>query len=121
MRKCEWCESDLVGREKRNNRYCNSDCHNEFRAAVMDHKIWKGEVNTAGTLRRYKLSKCSSCESCGLDTWNEMPLPLEVHHVDGDPTNNRALNLQLLCPNCHAVTDSWKGKNRGNGRTDRYK
>jgi 5-methylcytosine-specific restriction endonuclease McrA len=51
------------------------------------------------------------CECCGLTTWLEKPIPLELHHIDGDRTNNTLENFQLLCPNCHAFTDSYRGKN----------
>lgn len=51
------------------------------------------------------------CECCGLDTWMGAPIPLELHHKDGNCYNNTLENFQLLCPNCHAQTDSWRGKN----------
>lgn len=51
------------------------------------------------------------CESCGLNSWQGQPIPLEVHHKDGDKTNNELDNLQLLCPNCHALTSTYRGKN----------
>lgn len=51
------------------------------------------------------------CECCNNTMWNNMPIPLEVHHIDGDLTNNDISNLQLLCPNCHALTDNYRGKN----------
>ena len=51
------------------------------------------------------------CECCLNTTWNGLPIPLEVHHKDGDNTNNKLENLQLLCPNCHALTDTYRGKN----------
>lgn len=51
------------------------------------------------------------CECCRNTTWNDQPIPLEVHHKDGDKTNNSLENLQLLCPNCHALTDTYRGKN----------
>lgn len=51
------------------------------------------------------------CECCGLDTWMDAPIPLELHHKDGNHYNNTLENFQLLCPNCHAQTDSWRGKN----------
>lgn len=51
------------------------------------------------------------CECCGLTTWLNQPIPLELHHIDGDRTNNKIENYQLLCPNCHAFTDSYRGKN----------
>lgn len=51
------------------------------------------------------------CECCLNTTWNGSPIPLEVHHKDGDKNNNKIENLELLCPNCHALTDNYKGKN----------
>ena len=51
------------------------------------------------------------CENCGLTTWLDKPIPLEVHHKDGNKHNNVLENFQLLCPNCHAFTDSYRGKN----------
>ena len=51
------------------------------------------------------------CECCGLDVWLGKPIPLELHHKDGDRHNNTIENYELLCPNCHAFTDSYRGKN----------
>jgi len=51
------------------------------------------------------------CESCKLDSWMGKKIPLEVHHIDGDKTNNELTNLKILCPNCHTFTDNYKGKN----------
>ena len=39
------------------------------------------------------------------------PLSLELHHANGDGTDNRIENLQLLCPSCHSQTDTWGGRN----------
>ena len=52
------------------------------------------------------------CECCGLTEWLGEPIPLELHHKDGNHFNNDLDNFQLLCPNCHAKTDSYRGKNR---------
>ena len=51
------------------------------------------------------------CEGCKLEKWNNQPIPLEIHHIDGDTSNNESNNLQLLCPNCHSLTDNFRGKN----------
>lgn len=51
------------------------------------------------------------CECCGNTKWMGQPIPLELHHIDGDRHNNIIENFQLLCPNCHAFTDSYRGKN----------
>jgi hypothetical protein len=53
------------------------------------------------------------CSSCDTTTWLGAPVPLQLDHVDGDPTNNELGNLRLLCPNCHALTETWCGRNRG--------
>lgn len=51
------------------------------------------------------------CESCGLESWLNQAIPLEVRHIDGDHLNNQMENLKLLCPNCYALTENWRGKN----------
>ena len=51
------------------------------------------------------------CECCQLTEWLNDPIPLELHHIDGNRFNNQLDNFQLLCPNCHAKTDSYRGKN----------
>lgn len=53
------------------------------------------------------------CERCKRAEWEGVPIPLELHHINGTRTDNRIGNLQLLCPNCHALTDNYRGKNIG--------
>lgn len=55
--------------------------------------------------------KKAECESCGLAEWFGQPIPLELHHVDGNRVNNALANLSLLCPNCHALTANYRAKN----------
>lgn len=43
--------------------------------------------------------------------WLGAPIPLQVHHINGNTTDNRLENLQYLCPNCHSQTDNFCGKN----------
>jgi predicted HNH restriction endonuclease len=50
------------------------------------------------------------CELCG---WNKINIvtelcPVDVHHKDGNSKNNTESNLQILCPNCHALTETYK-------------
>jgi len=52
------------------------------------------------------------CELCQLSEWLDKPIMLEIHHIDGDRTNNNKPNLQLLCPNCHATTGNWRNRKR---------
>lgn len=55
--------------------------------------------------------KLAQCENCGLREWLEQTIPLELHHIDGNRYNNALNNLQLLCPNCHALTENYRAKN----------
>ena len=49
-----------------------------------------------------------SCETCFNTSWNNLPITLELEHVDGDVNNNETTNLKLLCPNCHSQTPTWR-------------
>lgn len=52
------------------------------------------------------------CECCGLEKWQGVAIPLELHHANGDNRDNRIENLKLLCPNCHALTENYRGLNK---------
>lgn len=56
--------------------------------------------------------KARKCECCGRVSWNGKPISLELHHLDGNPNNNKLSNLRILCPNCHAQTENYRSKNR---------
>ena len=53
------------------------------------------------------------CNNCGIDKWNGSDIVLQLDHINGESTDHRLENLQLLCPNCHSQTDTWCGKNKG--------
>lgn len=71
-------------------------------------------IKIASALPALVYLKGHKCEQCGTSTWNQVKIPLEVHHNDGDHLNNELDNLVLLCPNCHALTENYKGRNNGN-------
>lgn len=73
----------------------------QYGKKIKSHEMLNAIVSLRG---RY-------CEVCGREKWNDQEIPLEVHHIDGDSLNNLLDNLQLICPNCHALTKNWRGRN----------
>ena len=77
---------------------------------LLNHN-YQGRRNT---IKRALINKRGhKCECCGLTTWQNQEIPLEIHHINGDNKDNDVDNLLLLCPNCHALTDFYRGKNIG--------
>lgn len=62
-------------------------------------------------LIKFGLKSFEKCEYCGLTEWQGQKIPLQVHHINGNRTNNSLYNLAVICPNCHALTDTYGGKN----------
>ena len=123
---CKNCNKEI----KQDKQFCSQECFNEFKYKEYIRKWKNGLVDglsgyaVSKTIRKYLFEKYNNmCAQCG---WGEKnpttgKVPLEVHHQDGDYTNNTEDNLILLCPNCHALTPTYKAINKGNGRKDRKK
>jgi hypothetical protein len=86
-----------------------------FEEKPLHEILVKGSTYQSYKLKRKLLKegvKQHKCELCGLTVWNNEKIPLELHHINGDNTDNSLENIQILCPNCHALTDSYRGKNK---------
>lgn len=91
----------------------NIDCsHWTGQAWNKDKKLKNWENYTrANNSKKHLIKELGhKCENCLISVWYDNPIPLEIHHVDGDRTNNSLENLELLCPNCHACTSNWRGR-----------
>lgn len=85
---------------------------------LADVLVLGSPYNSARLRRRLVAAglKPTHCERCGLSEWQGTPLPLHLDHINGDHTDNRLENLRILCPNCHAITETWAGRNRRKGK-----
>lgn len=82
----------------------------------------RGRTGISRHIRRYLFDRFDNkCCKCGWGKTNPTTnsVPLEVDHIDGDHTNNNESNLELLCPNCHSLTPTYKSLNKGKGRPGR--
>ena len=62
--------------------------------------------------RRVFEEQAHKCNRCGIDSWLGEKLSLELEHKDGNNKNNARNNLEALCPNCHSLTPTWRGRNK---------
>jgi Zn finger protein HypA/HybF involved in hydrogenase expression len=88
--------------------------HN-FNTIPLEEILVKNYEYSSNKLRKRLISegiKEYKCECCGLKEWLGDPIPLELDHIDGDHYNNTLENLKVLCPNCHAKTPTYRGKNK---------
>lgn len=86
-----------------------------FKEKPIDDILVSDSSYQSFKLKRRLLSdglKLHICEQCGLTEWQGSPIPLELHHINGNNRDNRIENLLLLCPNCHALTEYYRGKNK---------
>jgi predicted nucleic acid-binding Zn ribbon protein len=103
---------------KSGGKYCSLACHVEDRKRKKNEEIVAGIAKNARQVKRYLIEqhgeRCMS-PTCAWD-FEKMPVNVEIEHIDGDASNNTLDNVILLCPNCHSLTPTYKGKNKGNGR-----
>lgn len=113
------------------NKFCSNKCQKEYEYKKYIKK-WKnnevsgmrGEYQISMYIKTYLFEKYNNkCARCGWGKVNPYTknIPLEVEHIDGNYQNNSEENLILLCPNCHSLTETYKGANINYGRKQRRK
>lgn len=128
MSVCLTCGKSI---SRRNSKFCSNRCQVTYQRNQYINKWLNGEVDgtkchniVSNYVRHYLLEiNNGKCCRCG---WGEInsftgTSPLEIHHKDNDPTNNTFDNLEVLCPNCHSLTSTWKGANKGKGSKRVYR
>ena len=122
---CKNCGTSL---KRKSYTFCSNSCqatfqYRRFVGQWLTGKVDGGRIGGVSThIRRYLIEtsgeRCSSCDWSIINpTFGKVPL--EVHHIDGNHTHNAVGNLKLLCPNCHSLTPTYRGLNRGKGRATR--
>lgn len=125
---CRNCEKELNERHKV---YCDVHCQMDYQYKQYIER-WKqgletgmsGKYQISAYIHRYMREKynnqCSRCGWCEVNPYTNK-VPLEIEHIDGNYLNNSEDNLDLICPNCHSLTSTYRALNMGNGRKDRHK
>lgn len=109
--------------------YCSNACQFVFQHERYVQEWKKGKksgLNSIGlvsfAIKRYLRKKFGDkCCLCGWSAVNPKTgrVPLVADHVDGNWRNNTEENLRLICPNCDALSPTYAGSNKGNGRSSR--
>ena len=125
-KKCLFC-----GKKIERGNFCDNTCRSKHKAKQYIERWKKGEetglrgkYGMATAVRNYIFeSKENKCECCGNNYINPYTglSVLQIHHKDGDCTNNKEENLQLLCPTCHAMTENFGSRNKNATRIDKRK
>lgn len=127
---CEYCQKQLPHRKRNDgkitNSFCSPQCYYHLQCDLFIvrwlaglEKGTRGKTQTSHIIRRWVIkTRGEKCQQCG---WAERHpqtghVPIELHHIDGVWDNNRPENLQLLCPNCHALTSTFRNLNCVSGR-----
>lgn len=125
---CLGCDKKL---QSLKNTYCSVKCKTDREYRIYIEK-WKTSVETGSKssgleisnhVRRYLIDRANNkCEKCGWDKVNPKTgrCPLTISHINGNWKESTESNLEVLCPNCHSLTDSYGSLNRGKGRPYRY-
>ena len=124
MNKCGLCEETI--------HYSSSHCKDCWGYVKRELRIaeWYAGIDSGGNSRRlspairtHLLEQVNyECEECGFDKNHPVDNSsiLEIDHIDGNGENHSPTNLKVLCPNCHALTPTYRARNKGKGRKVSY-
>jgi 5-methylcytosine-specific restriction endonuclease McrA len=114
---CKVCGKETEWTHQKMNKYCSNTCSGEGKLLESIERAKQGLVKERPTLRKV-LARINgyTCECCGVSEWNGKEITLQVDHINGLANDNSIENLRLICPNCHSQSDTFGGRNKGQGR-----
>lgn len=124
VKKCIQCSNELTSRKQQ--KFCSNKCQMNYQYESYIEKWLRDEISgeryegeVSNHVRRWLFEKFNYC--CSKCSWSEIHpitklIPLQVNHINGDWSHHRPDNLELLCPNCHALTPNYGSLNNGKGR-----
>ena len=114
---CKTCGKESKVSHQKMNVYCSNACSAEGKLLESIERAKQGLVTERPTLRKVLARlRGYACECCGISEWNGKEITLQVDHSNGIASDNSLENLRLICPNCHSQSDTFSGRNKGQGR-----
>jgi 5-methylcytosine-specific restriction endonuclease McrA len=133
MGQCRFCKKEVEKKKNCFGLYCSNACQGAEKSKKIFTKYLEKQTpenlfDASGQIKRgirrhlieWSGGKCSICGWAGKRFGQDVS-PLEIDHADSNWKNCNLTNLRVLCPNCHSLTDSYKGANKGYGRENRRK
>lgn len=117
QKKCLWCKNKILN--KNSKKFCcrKHMCDYKYCEKFLEWYINNNISVDSQTLKKHiETISGYKCKRCGIHQWNNKYICLQLEHIDGNSKNNKEDNICLLCPNCHSLTQTYKSKNKGNGR-----
>ena len=118
---CLFCDTRFQLLKSKQKQFCNNQCQQDYywelaKAEILQYKAFTGPREAKKFLIE---TRGHRCEICLRRRWLGEPIPLVLDHIDGNADNWHVTNFRLLCANCDAQTDTYKGRNYGFGRHSR--
>tara|TARA_R110000824_G_C14767987_1_gene630549 strand:+ start:30 stop:539 length:510 start_codon:yes stop_codon:yes gene_type:complete len=124
---CKFCSKEIRDSKRGVNykKYCDNKCQRDYmyhsyikewlagnngKSSTSNCDGMRGKTQISQHIRRWLHERTNNkCEKCGWNEWNKFTnkVPLQINHIDGDALNHHPENLELICPNCHSLTETY--------------
>lgn len=123
---CQNCGKEFALYESHGGLYCSHKCWAEGTKKKAIEEWKSGAISghdsrykIRKSLREYILEsrdyKCEKCGFSGVNPYTGKSI-LQLHHKNGDAADTSEENIEVLCPNCHAMTENFGSRNKSSVR-----